>query len=190
MFAYCNNNPILASDPDGRWLNIVIGAVVGFATSFVSSVVTDVVTGNEIDWGGAFISGGVGAVTGALVAAVPTCAAGINAVTSAAESVINDVRHGEDFKTIAINATVSAGFGAVTGSFGSEFSNTNLYDDAIKSVPKALKKGIHPIVKKAAKKTVRKAVKSIGKAILSGTGESITYGLLSKGTRAYLNLVF
>ena len=39
MFAYCNNNPILASDPDGRWFHLVIGAVVGAAVGALSAAI-------------------------------------------------------------------------------------------------------------------------------------------------------
>ena len=62
MYAYCENNPVNNSDPNGEWLNIVIGAVVG---GLVSGLITYAQTG---DIKQAAISGAAGAISGAIAA--------------------------------------------------------------------------------------------------------------------------
>ena len=74
MFAYCNNNPAITADKNGRWLNVVIGAVVGAVVSFTSYAIQ---SKGDISMGGAFASIGVGAVTGALVGTGQMWAVGV-----------------------------------------------------------------------------------------------------------------
>ena len=93
MFTYCNNNPVVASDPAGTsglfiLANAVFGAVVGAA----SQIATNVLTGNPALSGviGAAVGGAVYnvvALSGNLVAA---SAAG-SAAGSAAEAVTNEL---------------------------------------------------------------------------------------------------
>ena len=186
MFAYCNNNPIIAIDENGEWFHIVVGAVVGGISSFISSVVTDVIAGNEVDWCGAAISAGTGAAAGALVAAFPACAGLISAGASATESVIDDLRAGSNLQTTVTNATISAGFGYFLGSAGS--SNAKLLNEAGRSIPQALK-GNHPLVRKGAKKVIKKAAKTILKSLVVDTAEGVSYGLVEKGTKVFVRQI-
>ena len=70
MFAYCNNSPIIASDPDGEWLNVVVGMVVGAAVNCGIAIAEGKSAGGVImatvcglvSGGGAAM--GLGAITG------------------------------------------------------------------------------------------------------------------------------
>ena len=180
MFAYCNNNPIIAIDKDGEWFHIIVGAVVGGIASFASSVITDVLIEGKVDWGGAFISMGFGFVSGAAVAACPAFAGLISAGMSAGESVLTDKLDGKSAQEIVINATISAGFGYILGSAGS--SNAKQMNEAAKAIPKVLK-GNHPLVKKAAGKVIKKALKTVLNSLAIDTVEGTAYSLLQKGTQ-------
>lgn len=96
MFAYCNNNPTIHSDPKGTFVNTITGALVGGIIGGISAWMS----GDDI-WAGI----GVGAVTGAVAGA---------AASSVTEGLIN----GDDAKTIAKNTVVSVGTSvAVDGVF-------------------------------------------------------------------------
>ena len=166
---------------------IVAGAAVGGITSFVSSIATDIFTGGleNIDLTGAFISAGIGAVSGGLMVACPGAGALISSASSALESVIGDLRSDKKKTTreMIINATVSAGLGAVTGMWENGFANNSLYDDAVSSVVNVFKVG-NKTAKRVAKKTLKKASKHFGKELLSsqcqglaisGGGETVSF---------------
>ena len=93
-----------------------MGATIGF----VSSVVSDLLSGEEVDWWGAAISAGIGAVEGGLTAACPAYAVVISATASAADTAINSTRNyvnkGEgSVGGIVAKTVVSAGIGALSG---------------------------------------------------------------------------
>ena len=90
MFAYCNNNPIIAADYDGEWLNIVIGAVVGAVVNSAVIIVESLVKKQDIDWIKVGVSALSGAVSGAFSAAGLGAVGG--AVTSFIDSTYSNVR--------------------------------------------------------------------------------------------------
>ena len=49
MFAYCENRPIIGSDPDRKWVNLVIGAAIGIGTQFVEDISVAMITGAPLD---------------------------------------------------------------------------------------------------------------------------------------------
>ena len=64
MFAYCNNNPVICSDPSGETLlSAMIGGAIGGA---LISVVSHVTTNPNATVGSTLVALGIGAATGAL----------------------------------------------------------------------------------------------------------------------------
>ena len=68
LFAYCDNNPILRTDGDGDFWNVLIGAVVGVASQFVSDCISSAMNGTfETSSWSTYIGAAVGgAITGAI----------------------------------------------------------------------------------------------------------------------------
>ena len=94
MFAYCENNPVNRSDPNGE-LHILAGALIGGVIGGGLELVGQLVTGtklSDVNWGSVAIEAAAGAATGAAMSmGVPSkvTRSAINAITSVAHS-IND----------------------------------------------------------------------------------------------------
>ena len=67
MFAYCGNDPINKEDRNGKFWNILVGAVVGAAASAVTQIASNLINGNN--WSDGIVSAVVvGSVGGAIAA--------------------------------------------------------------------------------------------------------------------------
>ena len=138
MFAYCNNNPIIAADHSGEWLNIVIGAVVGGVISGVVAAVTSYAQTGQVDWGSVAINAAVGAVSGAIAAtgASALVQAGASAIVSGAGNFAEQC-HTKGIKNVNLgDVAVSAALGAGTSLLGSAVGE--LFSGNIKSVGEKL----------------------------------------------------
>ena len=173
----------MRGDNGGEFWHIVIGAVVGGVGSFVSTLVT----GGSLE--DALISASFGVASGALTAALPGFGAIINAGFSAAESIVLDVKNMKSenltVTDIVINATVSAGFGALTGSNDSYFSSKAFVDDFV-NVRHAFKKtfkGNHPIVKKQANKCIAGFKKNVLRETKRSLIDYCSMNVLTYGTK-------
>ena len=143
MFAYCNNNPIIAADYDGEWLNIVIGAVVGA----VVGALTTAVEAYKSDGWDAFSSGktwakmGVSAAIGAVSGGIAATGLGMfaQAGISAATATVGDIAtqmidNGEfclspkkiDYSRALHNGVVAGGMSIVGSVTGGLLSSTKL----------------------------------------------------------------
>lgn len=96
MFAYCENNPVMRSDPTGEIFGEIIGgAILGGVIGGGLELVGQLVTGtklSDVNWGSVAIEAAAGAATGAAMSmGVPSkvTRSAINAITSVAHS-IND----------------------------------------------------------------------------------------------------
>ena len=86
MYHYAGNNPVKYTDPDGRTLHVLIGAVIGTAVSVASLAINDCLSGKMSD-ASAYVGATVGgAITGAVIAAT-----GNGYVAGAAGSFIGDL---------------------------------------------------------------------------------------------------
>jgi hypothetical protein len=112
-YAYCYNNPLMYTDPDGEWIHLVIGAIIGGVTNWA-------VNGADFTWEGLGYFG-VGAVAGAVGAGVgvgiQTASAGASfwagfAGSSQGISTILSVGYSSSFLT---GAAVGAGAGFSSG---------------------------------------------------------------------------
>lgn len=125
-FAYAADNPIARNDPDGRFVNILIGAAIGAAVGGGADLFTQAVIEGHglqtVNWnevigqtvggalGGALVGSGVGVIAGA----------GIGVLSSAtAQSVESDldVLQGKPVPTLKTDVT-SVILGGVSGSLG------------------------------------------------------------------------
>ncbi|MCH6257814.1 DUF6531 domain-containing protein [Puniceicoccaceae bacterium K14] len=66
-YAYALGNPIGFNDPEGEFINIVVGAVAGAVGGVVAQGVSDLITGDKPDWKNYVSAAAGGAVTGALI---------------------------------------------------------------------------------------------------------------------------
>ncbi len=172
LYAYCDNNPVMRSDDGGDFWHVVAGAIIGAASSAISTAITGG------DWKDVLISAGFGAASGALSAAIPGASAAISAGFSAVESVVQDIRHGEDVTTIATNAIVSAGFSAVGGTWDNPLTDKSTYQvfNTAKNYSKVAKKQAVKATKKFFRKLPQRAFSAIGSDVsltLMGSGTSI-----------------
>lgn len=143
MFAYCQNNPIALVDHDGNSATIV-GAVLGFVVNAADALIS----GKTLEQ--AFMSGMVGAATGALAgfiadSALATggmslCAIGLAAVGNGFSSVLNTAGTAAVFgeKVDKIDLVISGVVGTAFGALGAATSD----------ITKPLTKGISQFVKK------------------------------------------
>ena len=125
-FAYGGNSPYIYVDPDGNWVQAVIGAIVGAVVGAVSAAA------NGGDWKAILIGAAVGAVVGALTGgagAAASAAAGggvagafagaaAGAATSAACNMALSAAQGASGKQILITGAISFGSGLVSGAIG------------------------------------------------------------------------
>ena len=125
VFAYCCNDPVNNSDPDGTWLHILIGAAVGAVAGVVgqaiSDVVTSVVTGKKTvssfqSYLGAAVGGAVGGAVGAAIGNPAAARVAENAVTG--------------FVTTATSMTFNNMSGTTDYTLG-EIIGNSLFDSAV-----------------------------------------------------------
>ena len=182
MFAYCNNNPVIASDENGDFFFTIIGAVSGA----ISGAINAAVNGDNI-LSGALIGAGTGAVAGAAVDfAVATGGIGgvaIAAIGGAAASgggsILNDVANGReiDFVSAGIDAVIGAGtnllsLGMVDRSALS--SGGNILKNCIKNGGKLLMENTtRKVAGRIAMKSTAGVVKNVAKNISSNMASNV-----------------
>ena len=82
MFAYCENNPVNGSDPDGDMVWWAAAALGGAAFEVASYLIGNAISGQKSTWKGAAKAALTGAITGVALGAVGK---GIQAVSKAAK---------------------------------------------------------------------------------------------------------
>ncbi|MCI6729721.1 MAG: hypothetical protein MR473_06010 [Clostridiales bacterium] len=198
MFAYCNNNPVVAKDTNGEWLNIVIGAIVGGAVSAITTAIQTYKETGSIDIGKTIISGVVGAVSGGIAATGlgAFTQAGITAATAAVGDFVTqkyDIARGKqtqyDFGRTIRNTAVAAGCSLLGSAFGEITSGIRKMDgeaQIINGMQKYIKSEINDMMGKSYSnlaQTGLKLIKSgirqvnIARGISSVTGTLTTWGL-------------
>ena len=121
LFSYCDNNPVMRTDEDGEFWNILAGAVCGAVINIGVSWICAAISGEEYTWKDALVDGLSGAITGACAATGlgAFAQAGIGAAVGAATSIATDVIHGEEINvTRALNAAAMGGISGYIGGAG------------------------------------------------------------------------
>ena len=122
MFAYCGNNPVIASDESGEFWHIVVGAIVGVVSQYVSDVVSNVLegkTGVDIFRPTSSIADYAASAASGALAATGIGLAGSVAANTAISSVAylaNTISEGDE-PTLA-GLAIAAGTGMASGFIG------------------------------------------------------------------------
>ena len=103
LYAYCNNNPVMYSDPEGTFIWVLITAAAGAVAGFAGRFIGDLVSGEWSTWqeyAGSMIGG---AVSGALAATGVGLAAAavVGSVAGDATTVALNVATGTETRSLA-----------------------------------------------------------------------------------------
>ena len=127
LYAYCLNNPVMYTDPDGTFgiiasllVAAIVGAVVGTVGTFVSDIVNYAVTG-EWEWSSweTYVGNAVGGAIGGMIGLVnPYAGAVIGGTIGTFSGLVLEKATGEStisWENIVIQTAISLGINAVTG---------------------------------------------------------------------------
>ena len=190
LYHYAGNNPVKYTDPDGKFIGVIIGAAVGTVVSGGCEVFNQIVIQGKsldnIDRRKVAIAAAGGAVSGAVagtgIELVGQIA--INAEISTVQNVDNqafDISEGNQEKFDVASLVVDTAMSAVSGWAGEAGSGSNkVIDNAVKQLTNKVSKeikhnGLSNIGKSLTGKTTTNAVKYFQK----NTGKAIK-GILNK----------
>ena len=149
-FTYCDNNPVVRSDSDGAFWNVIIGAAVGGALGATTQVIEQGGVHNKKELVKVVISGVSGAVGGFLGACgLPlvwsvVSDTGIAFATSLGlELVDNNYKLGDvDWFEVGVDTVESVSIGVLSGHFYNELSGS-----AMNQADRIISKGKNKIIK-------------------------------------------
>ena len=121
MFAYCENNPVMRSDPTGEWVHIAVGAVIGAISSVATSYLSSKATGRDYSLLDAVLDAVSGAASGALAAT----GVGVlgQTVGNAAIGVTKGLVGGETSVSEIVGNAIEGGVGGIIGGKGASYGN-------------------------------------------------------------------
>ena len=189
MFAYCENNPILRSDPTGEWVHVLIGGILGGISAFVDGKL-------DKKGGGQLVKSIViGTISGALSAACPTPFTSklVDIAATCIDSVSDMVFYKKGVDPSDIATTVSSiGFAVGYNEWGTYSTSNELSNDLklISSEKAKIKPGKAPKGKKAAQKIVDATKKKVKRSVLKDAGSWVSWTGLKNGFNWMLKHVF
>ena len=196
MFAYCNNNPVIAADNNGKWFTVVIGAAAG---ALVSGITTALQGGSRDEimvsaicgaFSGVFAATGAGGILGQVV---------VGAVSSAVDSGFqnyNEYIAGEQSLSQAVTGTlIDAALGAAFGAMGYEGNDAlknsdTISGNTINALKTLVKRGLHPKIKSTAKATVRAGGRYILKEAQTAFCDNFITSVVTAGLSSSAGLLY
>lgn len=175
MFAYCENNPVNRSDPNGEWFHLVVGAAAGIASQYACDVVANLCAGASwsealkaqstiAEYAGAAVSGALAASGVGIVGTIVG-----NALISSTVYLANCDIKGE---TVSLQdwgeTTLTA---AISGIIGGEGANGKKLIGIVNRSRRVLKTAVAPkkisMYRGKIRSSLRKTAISVGRTVLS-----------------------
>ena len=185
LYAYCLNNPVMNSDPEGTFWHLIIGAIVGAVAGAVVSAITQAILDPEsLGTPEYFLHIGVAALSGAITGFTAATGVGllgqiaINAGAGALSGVADTLIDSDENTTILDyvgSALIGGTIGAIAGWLGGKGSSTPHIKSAFKQLQKT--GNWRYFISQTKTEIKRASVKAI-EAILKGTIPSITYFIM------------
>ena len=136
MFAYCENDPVNGSDPNGEWVHIAIGAAMGAVTGIITGYMSAKRAGMDYSLFMAVTDGLSGAASGALAASGVGLVGQIigNAAIEVTKGIVNGQRSANEMIENALNGVTNGLIGGKGASYGNANSITTSGEQLLKRI--------------------------------------------------------
>ena len=164
LYHYAGNNPVKYTDPDGKFINIIIGAVVGGSLAGGVSVATQFVKGEGIDLKKVLLAAAGGALSGGLAATGVGLVGQVlaNGAISATQDIVT--QFGFEHKNLSNANYLELGLAFITGSVAGKLGGKGA--DSSHIMASSTKQLFHRIGNAITHKTGKDLVSELGKAIV------------------------
>lgn len=179
MFAYCENDPVNGSDPNGEWVHIAIGAAMGAVTGIITGYMSAKRAGMDYSLFMAVTDGLSGAASGALAASGVGLVGQIigNAAIEVTKGIVNGQRSANEMIENALNGVTNG----LIGGKGASYGNANSITTSGEQLLKRIFKYKDPVKKAYAyyKKTARcEGGKFVLSVLLKSFEKTVPFGFL------------
>ena len=136
MFAYCENDPVNGSDPNGEWVHIAIGAAMGAVTGIITGYMSAKRAGMDYSLFMAVTDGLSGAASGALAASGVGLVGQVigNAAIEVTKGIVNGQRSANEMIENALNGVTNGLIGGKGASYGNANSITTSGEQLLKRI--------------------------------------------------------
>ena len=194
LYHYAGNNPVKYTDPDGKFINIIIGAVVGGSLAGGVSVATQFVKGEGIDLKKVLLAAAGGALSGGLAATGVGLVGQVlaNGAISATQDIVT--QFGFEHKNLSNANYLELGLAFITGAVAGKLGGKGA--DSSHIMASSTKQLFHRIGNAITHKTGKDLVSELGKAIvyyaktngLKSISKDTVWSILKGTTPSALNL--